>query len=371
MKIRCQREKFLPLFSLVSSFCSTKDVRPALQNVKLIVDESKVTLMATDGEVGGRGEISVSDGFVVEQAGEAILPTKIFKRILAETTDAEFQLEVEGALLVVKGAHFRYQLNTLGETEKFPVVAPFSESTYFKVSSKSLCDLIRRTVFATDTNNSRYELRGVKFIFDEDRVSAVATDGRRLAYQFCACDVVGATESTNGVEAIFPPRTLNLLERAASDVEFALISIKGAQAFIQLGSFVVSTTLMVGRFPDWKSIIPDKSGKRRVDFIAGELARAIRQAEIVATENKPGVWFNFTKGKVNVAAAGEATGESSVDIPIAYDGDDEKLRLDSRFLNDFFHAVGEEETVAFYFLQDYRTLFETTDAYQYVVMQLA
>ena len=78
-----------------------------------------------------------------------------------------------------------------------------------------------------------------------------------------------------------------------------------------------------------------------------------------------------------MTAAGEATGESSVELPIAYDGEPEKLRFDSRFLNEFFREAPADDTVRFYFSvlgdqkSDYRALFETNDGYQYVVMQLS
>lgn len=373
MKIRCQRGKFVPLFMLIANFASTKDVRPILQNVKLIVDESNLLLMATDGEVGARGEINVQDAIGVERPGEAILPTKLLRKIFTETTDEEILLESEGTRLTVKGLHFRYQLDTADEADKFPAIAPFPEGACFKISTNSLNRMSRRTVFATETTNSHYELRGVKFVFGEEKTIAVATDGRRLAYQECASEFLAGDPAVAFEEkqAIFSTRALNLIERVDSDVDDALVVLRDSEAQIKIGSVVVSTTLMTGRFPDWNAIIPDKNQKKRVDFIASDLARAIRQAEIVATENKPGVWFKFEPGKVNVTANGDATGESSVELPIAYDGETAELRLDSRFLNEFFREVPPDETVAFYFLQDYRTLFETTDGYRYVVMQLA
>lgn len=373
MKIRCLRDKFVPMFSLISSFVSSHDVRPVLQNVKMIVDEKTVLLMATDGkEVGGRAVMNVEDGFTVEQTGEVILPAKILRQIFAETNDEEISIELDGGRLLVKGGRFKYQLDMIDGVDKFPTVAPFTEDSYVKIASSALTGLIRRTVFATDTNNTHYELRGVKVIFSADRTQAVATDGRRLAFQETASEYVGG--GVEEIQAIFPPRALNLIERSIEDAESVDIAIKGDEAYARVGSVVVSVHLMSGRFPDWKTIIPDRTDKKRVDFIAGELARSIRQAEIVATEEKPGVWFRFSEGNVNIAAAGEATGESSVDLPIAYspsEGDKTEIRIDSKFLNDFFKNIGAEDTLAFYFIPDYRTLFETSDGYLYVVMQLA
>ena len=89
MKIRCRRDKFLPLFSLTASFAATRDVRPALQNVKLSASEGSVTLMATDGDVGARVEIEQGDAISVEDTGDVILPAKLLRKILAETTTEE------------------------------------------------------------------------------------------------------------------------------------------------------------------------------------------------------------------------------------------------------------------------------------------
>ena len=382
MKIRCRRDKFVPLFTLISSFTATRDTRPALQNVKMVVNEQHLLLTAVGDGLGANGKLPINDGFIVEEGGEAILPAKLLRKILAETNDEEIELELNGSMLAVRGINFRYQLATW-PAEDFPVVAPFDATSYHKIATKSLSEMIRRTSFATDVENSHYALGGVLFNFEEDRMSCVATDGRRMAYQMKSAELVreprveGIKEGREnepvqeqGSKAIFPPKTLNLLERAASDAEEAWIAVKEAQAIIRLNNVEISTTLMEGRFPNWRVIMPEKNGKLHVDFIVGDLASAVRQAEIVATEKKPGVWFNFESGKVNIAAAGDEVGESSVDIPISYEGEKTSLRLDSRFLNDFLRCIPSSETLAFYFQPDKPALFETNDDYSYVVMPL-
>ena len=57
----------------------------------------------------------------------------------------------------------------------------FEESSYYEISARLLRELIRRTVFATDNESSRYALGGVKLEFGDDSVTAIGTDGRRLA----------------------------------------------------------------------------------------------------------------------------------------------------------------------------------------------
>ena len=113
MKIRCRRNKFVPLFSTIANYTASRDVRPVLQNVKLVANENSLLLMATDGEVGARGELTEKEAFVVDNPGEAILPAKLLRKIFAETTDEEIAIELQGSQITIKGAHFRYQLDTL------------------------------------------------------------------------------------------------------------------------------------------------------------------------------------------------------------------------------------------------------------------
>ncbi|MGI6402261.1 MAG: DNA polymerase III subunit beta [Thermoguttaceae bacterium] len=374
MRIRCQRGKFVPLFSVIERFTSTRDVQQVIQNVKIVANESGVTLMATDREVSARGELPQDDSIIVERAGETILPAKLLKKVFAESTADEFLIELKDSGLTIEGRNANYRLDMISEPETFPAVASFQATSFYKIPVNSFNRLVGRTVFATETNNSHYELRGVKFFFSKDRVTAVATDGRRLAYQECSAEAVAEDQNAKEVEdkeAIFPTRALNLVKNADADADEILIAVRDTEAQIKFGNIVVSTTLMTGRFPDWNTIVPEKAQKKRVDFIADELARSIRQAEIVATENKPGVWFKFEKGKVNITAAGDATGQSNVELPLTYDSEPSEFRLDSRFLNEFLREIPAEETVALYFSEnDYRTLFETSDGYRYVVMQL-
>ena len=352
MKIKCKRDEFARVFTVLSSIS-------AKGNVKIAVD-SAITLTAADGAIGGRG---IADG-VIERPGEVVLNAALLKKILAEMNCDEFSLELDGQALLT-GGRCKYRLDTY-DAKKFPVVEPFAEADY-TIPAKPFQDLIRRTVFATDLDNTHYDLGCVMLIIEPGRALGVATDGRRLAYQAIKCD----TEATG--DALLLPRTLNLIDRviATTNAENVLFTKKNSQqAAFKIGDFEFTSVVKDGKFPDWRSILPRKSDCKRVDFIAGELARAVRQAGIVASENKPGVTLSFQSGSVNVSAAGEAIGESSVDLPIDYDGEEKRLRLDARFLNDFFKNVGATENVAFYFGEDYRTMLETADGYQYIVMQM-
>ena len=152
--------------------------KPILQNVKLVADpEEGSILMATDLEVGIRHRVM---GMKVDQPGSVILPTARIGSILRTSNDDELDLEADGDHLVVRGLHSEFKLP--GEDPSlYPEVPDFAATSYHVVKAADLRKLIRRTMFATDVESTRYALGGVLVELTAESITMVGTDGRRLA----------------------------------------------------------------------------------------------------------------------------------------------------------------------------------------------
>ncbi len=86
MKATFQREGLLAAFQLASAAVSSREIKPILRNLKMLVADERCTLMATDLELGIRLEVR---GVKIESPGEAIVPTARMIAILRESTDEE------------------------------------------------------------------------------------------------------------------------------------------------------------------------------------------------------------------------------------------------------------------------------------------
>ena len=85
------------------------------------------------------------------------------------------------------------------------------------MSARLFRELVRRTVFATDNESSRYALGGVLLELTADQITGVATDGRRLAKQEGPAKSVGGHVTKENT--IIPTRSMQLLDRAVADNE--------------------------------------------------------------------------------------------------------------------------------------------------------
>ena len=78
--------------------------------------------------------------------------------------------------------------------------------------------MIRRTLFATDAESSRFALSGVLLEFDGDQLFAVGTDGRRLAAMQGKVKRVGSPE-TGDAATIVPSKAMQIIERILPEDE--------------------------------------------------------------------------------------------------------------------------------------------------------
>jgi DNA polymerase-3 subunit beta len=250
-------------------------------------------------------------------------------------------------------------------------VATFPTEACFELSTPLVRELVRRTVFATDNESSRYALGGVLVELTPAGVIAVGTDGRRLA------KMEGPAKSQGGappdVQPIVPARAMQLIERclAAADAP-VLVAARTAEILVKTAGTTISARLVEGRFPRWRDVFPERPDAVRVNLVAGPLLAAVRQAAIVTSEQSKGVDFAFESGQLVLAGRSAESGESRVELPIDHAGATVRIKLDPRFVADFLRVLdgGTNVTVEITDPQS-ACVCRTEDGYGYVIMPLA
>ena len=374
MKVLCEREKLLPAFQLVASAAPEHSGHPILRNVKLDAGEQGVvTLTWFDSDVGIRMEVS---DCTIESPGEVLLPIDDFSAILAASTDERIGIESDGKKTIVQGVHSEFRLPS-ENPDGVRSLEVVDDQPCHEVSARLFRELIRRTVFATDNESSRYALGGVLLEMTANGITGVATDGRRLAVQegparSSGWDVSGETTIA---KPIVPTRAMQLLKRAlAAGLKCGNIqlAVTADDVRIKSGRFPVYARLLKGTFPIWRDIFPQADVVAKIHITAGPLCEAVRQAAIVDSEEAPGVLFNFGDGQLVLPAGGHDQRRSRVELPIAHYGPKISIRLDPRYVADFLKVLEPQQTFVLE-LRDAETpaVFSTDDGYRYLLMPRA
>jgi len=368
VKIKCNREKLLSAFQVAASVAPSRSPKPILQNVKMDVSAESAVITATDMEIGIRIEAS---GIDIDAPGSVVLPVDRFGSILREASDEQLQIEADSQGAVVKGERSEFKLPAANPDE-FPQVAAFEEDKFHEVSARLFRELVRRTHFATDTESSRYALGGILLEFDEDKITAVGTDGRRLAKMEGPAQSVAGHQSGESM-TIVPTRSMQLIERALSDDDAEIqITARGNDVLVRSPRMVFYSRLVEGRYPKWRDVFPDQRDAAVIEIGVGSLYSAVRQAAVIASEESRGIDFAFGDGTLVLSGSTADVGQSRVELPIPYDGPSQAVTLDHRYLADFLKVLDPEKNISLEIEgADAAVLCKTDDGYGYVIMPLA
>jgi len=286
MECVTDRARLRAALDQVAAVTSGKMTKDILKSVRMSCTGDRLNLLATNEEVWISADVDC------KAAGpfECLLPTAKLQSILSELTHPEVTLDAEDGRLFVRSQLSEFRLATEGVGD-FPPM-PNLDGQDVEVSAADLTRLLQRTVFATDTESERYSLGGVRFEFSYATQTLVcaATDTRRLSVDDCSCTLLPAA-ANNGTEfcGVIPAKAVHLLLRmlSASGSAPARIGFGSNQWTFRVGSYVLATRLVQGRFPDWRKVVPKCDS--RVALTVGPFYRAIRQSMIVRNEESRGV----------------------------------------------------------------------------------
>ncbi|MBN1589734.1 MAG: DNA polymerase III subunit beta [Pirellulales bacterium] len=368
MQIYCERERLLRAFQTAASVVPARSPKAILQNVKLETTGEGIVLTATDLEVGIRIDLG---GVETTSPGSALLPVGRVGSILREAPDEKLTVHSDGRQVAIEGQKSKFQLPA-EDPMGYPGVQAFDATVYHELPARVFRELIRRTVFATDNESTRYALGGILLEFGEEQITAVGTDGRRLAQQVGSAKVVGGASTVDGM-TIVPSRAMHVLERALSENDEDIqLAVHDNAVLVRSQRTTVYARLIEGRFPNWQGVFPQQDEMVKIPLVAGAFHAAVRQAAIVTSEDRRGIDFTFGDGKLEMVGHGGEFGESRVELPVAYDGAEIRIRLDPRFVSDFLKALEPEQNMVMELKnEETAAVCRTEDGYAYVVMPLS
>lgn len=367
VQIVCNRATLSNAVSLVTGVVQPRSPKAILQNIKLDVTESRCSLLATDLEVGIRYDVL---GVTVKECGSIILPTQHFGQIVRTMLDEELTIHSDDDHVYVQGSRAEFKL-TSEDPDLFPDVPDFAMTHYFEVESNALARAIRRTVFATDIESTRYALGGVLFELQDSSLILVGSDGRRLAHQVLPVEIVHKP-SVSQSQSVVPVKALKLLERtlheSAGTTQFAFQG--NATILLRTDHAVIYSRLLEGRFPRYQDVFPAHV-EHRIPLEPASFLKAVEQAAILTSDESRGVDFAFGSGNLCLTSMAPDHGRSEVNLPIAHQGPHVSITFDPRYLADALRALSDVSSLSAELTDSKNAaLLRTDDGYTYVVMPL-
>jgi DNA polymerase-3 subunit beta len=366
MNLTITKEQILNGLQAVQNVVSTRTTLPILSNVLLGAGDEKLEFTATDLDV----TVACAVEAKVKKGGAATVPVKRLFGIVRELNGSEIDLEVDekNVCSVRCGASF-YKIHGLAADE-FPPLPKFKDDKKVTLQQETVKAMLRKTSFAISTDESRYVLNGIFFSLKDQKMTVVATDGRRLALVDEEVDIAEGSEG----EFIIPAKAVNELNRLLQDKGEIVVKFGENQASFALKdekgfAVLLVTKLIEGNYPNYRQVIPSEA-KERVPLAREEFLHALRRAEIMTSEKANSVKLTFGKNNLAITANSPEVGEARESLAVNYKGKEVAIAFNPKYLIDPLNALTEHEV--FFELTDELSpgVLKISGPFLYVVMPM-
>ncbi len=319
----------------VSKALSVKDVAPVLECIKVVAEDDKLTLYATDKDLA----IEKTIGANVIVGGAFLVPGRVFgdyiRNIAENGCDISLEME-ENNRLVVSSANSECNIGTL-DVEDYPEIESIGGSSYFAVQETNLKELINNVIFSVATDDSRPMLKGVYFEAKGYTLSAVATDGYRFAMSKKVLE-----ERVDELSATIPSRSLSELARLLNDSENVLkVFIENNYMLVCMENTKLYTRLLAGQYIKYDNIVPR-------EFLSTLLVNketfehALNTASIMSrSERNNLVVMDIEEYNMNISSTSQY-GTAKESITIALTGKDLRCAYNAKYINDCLKVISAE-----------------------------
>lgn len=336
MKLTTKREDLVSKLSIVSRAVSTRAATQALSGVLLNASDGRVTLAATDLDLGLETTLEAE----IEDGGAVLLPGRLFAEVARSLADSTVEIESREAKrdVEIRSGGSSFHLRVL-PVEDFPKLPQPQEEGALKIPAAALEESIELVARAASRDDMRPVLTGVFVTASGKEMTMVATDSYRLAVKRTELE----SELGGELEANIPARALRELGRILSSegAGETSISLLQNQAVFVAGSILLSTRLIDGQFPNFRQLLPE-SYEHDVRLPRSDFLDVVRRVSQLAQRNAP-LRLSFRSGELTVAAETPDVGDARETMPAAFEGEELEIGFNPEFLREGIESVQGDE----------------------------
>lgn len=328
MNFKIEKDVFYDVLKKVLGVVSTKSTIAILGNFLLSAKDGELVVTGTDLEVGIRTGCVAN----VITPGQVTVPAKKLFEIIGKLKDGTVTFEAKNnAWCEISSGKFK--TNMVGLTaDEFPKFNDVIVGDTFTVDAKVLASAIERTAYAISTDETKFNLSGLRFetrVIDGQTVLRnIATDGHRLALVDSPIEGTPLKQFETGIT--ISKKAIGEMRKLIGD-EGVTMGIGNNNIVFTSGFGTMVARLVDADFPDYQRVIP-KDASNIVSVDRAELRNCIDRNQVMTSDKSKGIKIKFTAGNCNVFVSNPDVGDSTEDIEASYNGDEVEIGCNARYL---------------------------------------
>lgn len=336
MKFTFDKDAMIKEISIAQEIITNKSPVSILSNILIIAENNSLTIKATDSTVKFTTTIPVD----IQEEGRTTIYCDKFMSILSSLPSGDIEFIQEDIEVFIKpiSKKVNFKLKTQA-SDKFPEIGTSENVPFFEIPSKDFKEMIKETIFAVSVDRNRYFMTGVYLIKENDVLTMVATDGRRLS-----CDSKKGLNVPDFQPAIIPTKILSCILKNAPEEGNIQIAVIDKSIFVKFGNVEFSSVLIEGQFPNYKKVIPEQLTKS-FQVNKADLDAALKRTTIMIDRKVSRIIFKISSGMLKLISPESDNGSADEEIPCRYDGQDISMALNFVYVTEPLKVIDSENVV--------------------------
>ena len=339
MEFRITKSELLKGLSRIQAIVEKRNTMPILANALIESKGEKISISATDLDVGIRGDY---DATVVTEGSITVSARKLYEIARELPEEAITLRSKESGWVELTCAKIAYKLVGL-PAEEYPGLPKAEEKNLASMESSLLLQMIEKTLYAVSTDETRYNLNGLFVQAEKDGsgLQMIATDGHRLALikkKIVAADLARFSEGV-----IVPKKGILELKRLLEeDDEPVEIGFRKGHATIRKKDILLVVRLIDAVFPDYKQVVPEET-KLTLTVSREALQAALKRISILAMEKTRSVKLELEENRLIISSNNPDLGEAREELDVDYHGESLAIGFNAKYLVEAVSSLDDKE----------------------------
>ncbi len=335
MRFTCEKSMLVTGLNITGRAVAQKSALSAIEGI-LCQAASGLSLTGYNMETAITYQIDAE----VTDIGACILPAKLFGDIIRRLPEGPVTVVVdENYKVSIRSGYAAFTISA-EPADDYPELPDVGNGRSIRIPQAAMKELIGGTIFAVSENQGRPIHTGVKFEIEDDKISAVAVDGFRLARR-----VFHVEEPTGrNLSFVVPANGLKEVEKILGDENDVAFILGSKHILFQFGTATLICRLLEGDFLDWRKVVPTNCPIKLVASVS-ELASAVDRVGLIVSEKYKSPARCVFSNQMLTMRTSTTIGVAEDRCSYAGDGKELEIGFNVRYLADALRAIPGDEVV--------------------------
>ncbi len=292
--ITISETELLNRLQIVSKIIPTKCTTPIMENVLMDIQDGTINLSATSHE--GRINTTIR-GILTDKNISICIEPKLIIEALNLLPEQPITISISESLAItIQYQGGKFEMVGISPAE-FPKGRDFTDAKELFLSSKIMLNGIEKTIFCSATDELRPIMTSVYFDIVPGQINFVSSDGHKLALL-----EIPMESMTDTINFALPLKMAQIIRGTfkPSD-EFVKIYLSRNSARFEYGSENIDVTLVEGRYPNYRSVIPTNNEKL-LSIGTSDLKGALKRVSVFSSQSTSLVKLDMKDNSLKLSA---------------------------------------------------------------------